>query len=124
MESIKKEALIRLTLGVMVLIWVGVLQATGTPLSYQLGSRQKITRRGDDLCCHFVLVHEMAMAVAHFHVQGLARAGSLHTGHVGRRLAKHMEGPKNGATDCILENDFGYSPDVHFRQLHDVYEGI
>jgi SMODS-associating 2TM, beta-strand rich effector domain len=33
METIKKEVLIYLSLGLMLLIWVGVLRATGTPLS-------------------------------------------------------------------------------------------
>jgi hypothetical protein len=42
MESIKKEVLIYLSLGLMLLIWVGVLQATGTPLLIGWGAITKL----------------------------------------------------------------------------------
>jgi hypothetical protein len=44
METIKKEVLIYLSLGLMLLIWVGVLRATGTPLSI---NREDITKLPD-----------------------------------------------------------------------------
>src|SRR5260370_32906765 len=42
MESIKKEVLIYLMLGLMLLIWVSVLQATGTPLSINWEAIKKL----------------------------------------------------------------------------------
>ena len=42
MESIKKEVLIYLMLGLMLLIWVGVLQATGTPLAINWEAIKKL----------------------------------------------------------------------------------
>ncbi len=52
METIKKEVLIYLTLGVMVLIWVGVLEATGTPLSINWEAVKKLP----DVVTIFVVV--------------------------------------------------------------------
>jgi hypothetical protein len=52
MESVKKEVLIYLTLGVMLLIWVGVLQATRTPLSINWEAIKKLP----DVVTIFVVV--------------------------------------------------------------------
>ena len=52
MESIKKEVLIYLMLGLMLLIWVGVLQATGTPLSINWEAINKLR----DVVTIFVIV--------------------------------------------------------------------
>jgi hypothetical protein len=42
METIKKEVLIYLSMGLMLLIWVGLLRATGTPLSINLEAIKKL----------------------------------------------------------------------------------
>jgi hypothetical protein len=42
METIKKEVLIYFSLGLMLLIWVGVLDATGTPLSINWEAIKKL----------------------------------------------------------------------------------
>jgi hypothetical protein len=52
MESIKKEVLTYLTLGAMLLIWVGVLRATGTPLSINWEAVKKLP----DVVTIFVVV--------------------------------------------------------------------
>jgi len=52
MESIKKEILIYISLGLMLLIWVGVLRATGTPLSINWEAIKKLP----DVVTIFVLV--------------------------------------------------------------------
>jgi hypothetical protein len=52
MESIKKEVLIYLMLGLMLLIWVGVLQATGTPLSINWEAIKKLP----DVVTIFVII--------------------------------------------------------------------
>lgn len=52
MESIKKEVLIYLMLGLMLLIWVGVLQVTGTPLAINWEAIKKLP----DVVTIFVIV--------------------------------------------------------------------
>jgi SMODS-associating 2TM, beta-strand rich effector domain len=42
MESVKKEVLIYMSLGLMLVIWVGVLHFTGTPLSINLEAVKKL----------------------------------------------------------------------------------
>ena len=52
MESVRKEVLIYVSLGLMLLIWVGVLHATGTPLSINWEAVKKLP----DVVTIFVII--------------------------------------------------------------------
>jgi len=81
MESVKKEVVLWVCIIVMLLIWVGVLQLTSTPLAINWEAVKKLP----DVVTIFVIISfaftKMALAIALF--QGLACASSRPTGDVG-----------------------------------------